>query len=143
MREVDAAMNRLAQVLALWLLTGGLAQGADVNRPEPEPVPEPPPPITGEAPRELVDRVLRDAAALAGVNPSSLRVVRDESVTWPDGALGCGEPGREYIQMLVPGYWIVVALGDRQFDYRSDARGNYRLCAAGRGRPPVGELTAK
>jgi hypothetical protein len=35
-------------------------------------------------------------------------VVQAEAVTWPDGALGCPEPGIVYTQALVPGYWVVV-----------------------------------
>ena len=112
-------------------------------RPVPEPVPAPAPPNVGEAPRELVERIRRDAAKRAGVDPAKLRVIRDEAVTWPDGSLGCAEPGREYLMALVPGYWVVLALGDREFDYRSDATGHFMLCVHGRGRAPAGQPPTK
>lgn len=95
----------------------------------PERVPAPPPPVTGEAPPDLVQRIRQDLATRTGADPSKLKVVRDQSVTWNDGSLGCPEPGQEYLQMLVPGYWIVIAVDGREYDYRCDGKGQFRLCA--------------
>ena len=49
-----------------------------------------------------------------GQGPGSVHAVEDvtvvsyEDVTWPDGALGCPEPGMSYTQALVPGARLVL-----------------------------------
>lgn len=86
------------------------------------------PPITGEVPAEMLDPVLRDAAALSGVGMNDLEVIRSQAMEWPDGSLGCPRPGEEYIQVIVPGYWVEIDGPDRRYDYRLDQQGNFRLC---------------
>ena len=102
------------------------------GKPLPERVPETPAPVTGEAPAILVASIRDDVARRSGVSPGAVRLVRDESTTWSDGSLGCPRPGEFYTQSPVPGYWIVFEVAGRVYDYRSDDRGNFRLCEATR-----------
>jgi len=85
-------------------------------------------PATGEAPQEVLDSILADASERTGLPQGELTVVRSEAVQWPDGALGCPEPGQVYTQAIVPGYWIEISNRDTILDYRSDAAGNFKLC---------------
>lgn len=94
----------------------------------PELVPEAAPPALGEAPAELLARVQEDIARRTGVTEPGARLVRDQAMTWSDGSLGCPQPGEVYPQVLVPGYWIVFHAAGRDFDYRVDDRGRFRLC---------------
>lgn len=103
----------------------------------PERVPEAAPPVTGEAPAELVARVREDLMRRSGKTEQDLRLVRDQAVTWNDGALGCPRLGEVYPQLLVPGYWIVFVVVDREFDYRADERGQFRLCEPRLASPPA------
>ena len=97
---------------------------------EPERVPgDTTPPVTGETPADLLAQIIADAAERAGVSDSDLTVIRDESVIWNDGSLGCPEPGVMYTQALVDGYWIVVAIGGIEYDYRVGAKGGFKLCS--------------
>jgi len=107
-----------------------------VVRPVPERVSEPRAPVTGEAPAELVARVREDVIRSSRADPTTVRLIRDEAVTWSDGSLGCPRPGEFYTQAPVPGFWIVFDVAGRQFDYRSDSRGNFRLCESLRAAPP-------
>ena len=62
-------------------------------------------------------------------------LVSAASVTFPDGGLGCPEPGMLYTQVLTPGYRVVVEAGGREYDYRAGARGGeIRWCE----NPPSG-----
>ena len=99
-------------------------------KPLPERVPEPRAPVLGEAPADLVARVREDATRRSGADPSIVKLIRDEAVTWSDGSLGCPQPGEFYTQAPVPGYWIVFDVVGRKFDYRSNGQGNFRLCEA-------------
>lgn len=86
------------------------------------------PPMTGEVPEDILVRILEDAADRADTEPADLSVIRDQAVEWPDGALGCPEPGQFYTQALVSGYWVEIEALDTTYDYRVDGSGNFRLC---------------
>ena len=98
----------------------------------PERVPPAAPAVTGEAPRDLVERIRRDVERITGACASCLQLVRDQAMTWSDGSLGCAQPGIDYLQQPVNGYWIVFRHKGREFDYRADDRGQFRLCPARR-----------
>jgi hypothetical protein len=108
-----------------------------VVKPLPERVPAPPQPVTGEAPAELVARIREDVIRRSGADPSTVKLIRDESVTWSDGSLGCPRPGEAYTQATVSGFWIVFDVAGRPFDYRVDGHGNYRLCEGRGAFPPA------
>jgi hypothetical protein len=90
-----------------------------------------------QVPEAILSPILNEAAKLANVSPQELVIVRAEAVVWNDGSLGCPEPGMEYAQALVNGYWVVIEAGGRTYDFRVGRDGNFRLCPAGRGHPPV------
>jgi hypothetical protein len=85
---------------------------------------------TSEMPREVREAVVADAARRFKVESSAVVLTRAERVTWPNGALGCPEPGRMYTQMLVPGYRVVAKTAEGELTYHTDARGNVVNCAA-------------
>jgi hypothetical protein len=87
-------------------------------------------------PKGILDPILKEAAALANVPREQLVIVRAEAVVWNDGSLGCPEPGMEYTQSLVNGYWVVINAAGQTYDFRVGPGGSFRLCPAGRGRPP-------
>ena len=64
-----------------------------------------------------VAQAVADAAERTGQDADDVEVVRFEQVTWPDGAIGCPEPGEMYTQALVEGYRIVIAVGDEELTY--------------------------
>ena len=87
-------------------------------------------------PKGILDPILKETAKLANVPREQLAIVRAEAVVWSDGSLGCPEPGMEYAQMLVNGYWVVINAARQTYDFRVSRDGSFRLCPAGRGRPP-------
>jgi hypothetical protein len=82
----------------------------------------------GDAPAAYIDAVVADAAERAGVSADEVEVLDARSVEWPDGSLGCPQPGMLYAQVITFGYQIVVAAAGETFDYRLGGRGNFRLC---------------
>ena len=83
---------------------------------------------TAGIPGDILNSVLDDAAQKLGVAPDTLVVTKAEAVTWPDGSLGCPEPGMFYTQALIDGDWIVVEAGGQSLDYRVSGGGNFRIC---------------
>ena len=100
---------------------------------------DPASPVTGEAPSELLEKVITDLASRKNAARREISVTRSESVIWPDGSLGCPQPGEMYTQAPVQGYWIVLRWSGKEFDYRASSRGSLRLCEKSfKVRPPVG-----
>ena len=87
--------------------------------------------------RAIVEAALDDAAKRTGRARSTLVVVSSEAVTWPDGGLGCPEPGVTYTMALVPGYRVFIRAGDELLDYHASRRGYLLYCPAGRSIDPV------
>ncbi len=69
-----------------------------------------------------------DLAQQLGVEPDELEVVSAEEVTWPDGSLGCPEPGMSYTQALVEGSKVVLGHDDRVYVYHAGDDGQPFLC---------------
>ena len=78
------------------------------------------------------------AAKRTGQTVQSLELVSAQSVTWPDGSLGCPQPGMSYTMALVPGYRIRLrAKGSAVMDYHASETGTLVLCPASRSVDPV------
>jgi hypothetical protein len=93
--------------------------------------------VESQVPEAILDRILIETAKLANVPREQLVIVRAESVVWNDGSLGCPEPGMEYAQALVNGYWVAIKATGKVYDFRAGRDGSFRLCPEGRGHPPL------
>lgn len=85
--------------------------------------------VRGEVPEEILEAIIADLAGTREADPAAIEVLRAESVTWNDGSLGCPEPGRVYMQVLVPGYRVILVHDGQQFDYRATDQGHFVLCS--------------
>jgi hypothetical protein len=88
-------------------------------------------------PQAILEPILAEAAARAKVTREQLVIVRAEPVVWGDGSLGCPEPGMEYAQTLVNGYWVVINAAGQTYDFRVGRDGRFRLCPQGHGHSPL------
>jgi hypothetical protein len=55
-------------------------------------------------------------------------LIASSAVTWPNGALGCPQPGRSYTQALVEGVRAIVEVDRTTYDYRFGRGDVPRLC---------------
>ena len=95
--------------------------------PEPSPLPESGLGPQG-VPEELLEDMVADLAARLQVRPDQISLVKAEAVTWRDSSLGCPEKGVSYLQVLTPGFRVVLSHGSAAYDYRADQRGRFFLC---------------
>ena len=93
--------------------------------------------VAPQVPEAILNSILKEAAKRANVPPQELVIVRAEAVVWNDGSLGCPEPGMAYTQALINGYWVIVEAAGKEYDFRVDRGGSFRLCPEGRGHPPL------
>ena len=66
---------------------------------------------------ERAEAAIADLASRKGYARSEISVVRVESVTWPDGALGCPTKDGQYTQAIVEGYRIILAWKGVEYRY--------------------------
>lgn len=76
----------------------------------------------------LVRLAKEDLAQRLDVPLEQIELVSMEAVTWPDGSLGCPEPGVEYIQVQREGSLIRLRVGKRVYQYHSGGRRQPFLC---------------
>ncbi|MEU4192017.1 hypothetical protein AB0E69_08975 [Kribbella sp. NPDC026611] len=83
-----------------------------------------------------LDQARADLAKRLGIDSSQIKVVSSDEVTWPDGSLGCPEPGMMYTQALVPGHRTVLEAAGKRYSYHSGGRRAPFLCE--HPKPPTG-----
>lgn len=94
---------------------------------------------TGEVPQPLLAIFQDDLARRALVKHDAITVLSATEQQWPDGAMGCPQPGTMYTQMIVPGYRVVLQANGDRYAYHSDRRGNFVVCSNGMPFKPVKE----
>ncbi len=115
----------------------GPAPGDPVQAIPAQPPATTPAPVAAVIPGAAIERLRSEAARAAGVPLDSVRVLESEAVTWSDSGLGCSGPDESTLQVLTPGYRVVLEVGGRTLEYRGDRRGHFSLCPEGRGGPPA------
>jgi len=76
----------------------------------------------------IVASAREDLARRLVVEPEELEVVSVEDVTWPDGSLGCPEPGVSYTQAVVEGSKVVLGHDGRVYIYHAGDDDQPFLC---------------
>ena len=135
------AMNALAALLCVVLAGCAHSQSmspTDSKMKSDSPLQDMLPPAAAA----LLPVLLADAAQRSGVPQDRLRVVRALAVTWPDGSLGCPQPGFSYTQALVPGWQVSIALpssaaSSPALQYHGSDRGGWLHCPADRAVPAL------
>jgi hypothetical protein len=77
----------------------------------------------------LISRAISDLTRRLSVMEDEIQVVSVEAVEWPDSSLGCPVEGRDYAQVITPGYEILLQVGENIYRYHSDKEQFMLLCA--------------
>ena len=72
--------------------------------------------------------VSRELAQRLGKEMSDITVISQQAVEWSDGALGCPGPNMAYIQVIIPGFKIVLQADGRTYNYHTDTGSSFVLC---------------
>ncbi len=104
--------------------------GSIVIRLPMSPAPLPQQPADPSALPPVAALAIQDLAARTGVPPETIAVVELEAVDWPDSSLGCPQPGFFYLQVITPGYRLVLAAGGRRYEYHTDQGTRAVFCQA-------------
>ena len=119
---------RITLIAALWVVGGcSTSSGGSLTPASDQPTQESASPGPNDLPASVVDPVVAEVARLAAVPTDQVVVVSAEAVTFPDGSLGCPQPGMVYTQAMVDGYKIVAEAGSKTYDFRGTGS-SFRLC---------------
>jgi hypothetical protein len=117
---------RLAFLAAIWMVAGCSAAGGPSLVPDESAGPSP---RSGsiDLPASLIDPVVAEIARVSGVPADQVAVLSASSVSFPDGSLGCPQPGMAYTQVMTDGYKIVATAAGATYDYRGTGS-SFRRC---------------
>lgn len=76
----------------------------------------------------FIVKAKNDLSQQTGINLDKIKVLSAEAVEWPDGSLGCGKPGTEYLQVVTPGFLIVLEANDQIYTYHTNISSQIILC---------------
>jgi hypothetical protein len=89
--------------------------------------------LEGEMP-EAVQKVVEMVSVENSLRPAEVRVISVEEVMWNDSCLGVNQRGMMCMQVITPGYRVVVEAGGKQMVYHTDDAGG-KIMAAGAPQP--------
>lgn len=131
-RLLIAALGGAALVAACG---EGTPAGPGAGEPAASPTQSAPAPTdgvtVGPGLKPVVDAAVAELAAASQSDGGPVRVVLARRETFPDGAVGCPQPGKSYTQALVEGFRVVLAKGDRFWLFTAGPDGAPRLCRSG------------
>jgi hypothetical protein len=87
-----------------------------------------PSPSIDPALQPLVDQAVADLATRLKIDASKIDTISAQSVSWPDGGLGCPQPGMAYTQVMVDGSLIQLSANGTSYSYHSGGSRAPFLC---------------
>lgn len=78
-----------------------------------------------ERAKQAIETARADLARRTGVAPAMITLARVEAVDWRDSSLGCPQPGQMYLQVITPGYLILLEAAGRTYEYHTDREGRH------------------
>ena len=85
-----------------------------------------PPPGT-EALVAKAKEMLTQMPGIEGVG-DDISLVTVETMQWRDSSLGCPREGVQYLQVITPGYLILLQAGDKRYEFHADTGTAVVLC---------------
>lgn len=100
-------------------------RAVSTHTPEPQETPVPtraPDDIASDDPdaEKMIELAKADLAKRLGVVALEVGVQSVEAVQWRNSSLGCPEEGKMYLQVITPGYRIVLSAGSETYEYHTD-----------------------
>jgi hypothetical protein len=85
-------------------------------------------PALDETTRPLVEKAQQTLSSDLGVSAADVRLVALEPTEWSDSSLGCPKPGMNYLQVITPGYRLVLEAQGQRYEFHTDQRGTVVRC---------------
>ena len=76
--------------------------------------------------QNLIEKAKEDLGQRLSISPVQINLMEMTEVEWSDSSLGCPQPGMDYLQVITPGYRILLEAGEQEYEYHSN-KDNYVL----------------
>ena len=78
--------------------------------------------------QSLIEKAKADLAQRLTVSVEQISVAEMTEVEWSDSSLGCPQPDMSYLQVITPGYKIVLQVNGQFHEYHSNRDGYFVYC---------------
>lgn len=78
--------------------------------------------------QSLIELSKADLASRLSINPANITVVKAIAVSWSDSSLGCPQEGMYYMQVLTPGFQIILKADEMEYSYHADLESDPFYC---------------
>lgn len=85
--------------------------------------------------QDLITNVKADLAGRLSLPMEEITLIEFNEVEWSDSSMDCPEPGMSYLQVITPGYRIILQANNNSYEYHSN-RDSYFVYCEGR-IPPI------
>ncbi len=68
----------------------------------------------------VVQLAATNLAKELNIAPDQVEIRSAEQREWSDSSLGCPEPGRAYMQVITPGYKVILFANGREYTYHTN-----------------------
>ena len=68
----------------------------------------------------LVQMAKEDLARRVSISANQINLVEATEAEWSDSSLDCPQPGMSYLQVMTPGYRILLEANGTQYEYHSN-----------------------
>jgi len=76
----------------------------------------------------LIEKAKEDLAQRLSISRIQINLVEMTEVEWSDSSLGCPQPGMDYLQVITPGYLILLGVDAQRYEYHSNRDTYFVLC---------------
>ncbi len=108
-----------------------LVEGADAGRGSGEVIAAPMPGAANPL-QQLTAAVQAHLAQQLRTDADAITVVSVEAVDWSDSSIGCPKPGMNYLQVITPGYRIVLEWNGEHYNYHTNGSTAFVQCSKGK-----------
>ena len=78
--------------------------------------------------QSLIEKTKEDLANRMAIPTEKISFAEITEVEWSDSSLGCPQPGMDYLQVITPGYRIVLEVNDQIHEYHSNRDTYFVYC---------------
>ncbi len=82
------------------------------------------PPTIETTQDEAVSAAREALSASLGVSSSQIELLSVEEVMWGNTSLGCPEPGKQYAEVIVPGFRVIFEYEGQKYEYHTNIDGS-------------------
>jgi hypothetical protein len=78
--------------------------------------------------QSLIELTKADLASRLSIPVDEIILAEATEAEWSDSSLDCPQPGMEYLQVITPGYRIVLQANNQSYEYHTSREAYFVYC---------------